>query len=278
MDGAGGGLVYSNFDSASAEMDPDHPLGRESGGGGGGEDMLSSQHSSYHHPEEDQQHYGSYLMDTSGDGTGDFDLNYTGEAELLWANETQQCWWNGSNEVCILNGTNLLYPDYYVDMYSVGFKVAIAILYNSIFVTALLGNALVCYVVFSSPRMRTVTNYLIANLAVGDLLMALLCVPFSYVPVLLQYWPFGQFLCYLLSPAQAISVFVSSYTLVALAVDRYMAILYPLRPRFRRSQACWVIAVVWLIAIITASPIAIFTEYYPDKDTGLFYCEEVSEI
>lgn len=75
----------------------------------------------------------------------------------------------------------------------------------------------------------TVTNYLIANLAVGDLLMALLCVPFSYISVLLQYWPFGQVLCHIVAPAQAVCVFVSAYTLVALAADRYIAILYPLR-------------------------------------------------
>lgn len=246
MEGVGGGLVYTNFDSASAEMDPEHRDGL-------GEDDSAHQHI--------QQYY---LM------SGEQDLNSVNftENEILFENATQQCWWNGTTELCDDNASM-------EDMYSLGFKIAIAILYNSIFVTALLGNALVCYVVFSSPRMRTVTNYLIANLAVGDLLMAVLCVPFSYIPILLQYWPFGNFLCYLLCPAQAISVLVSSYTLVALAADRYMAILYPLRPRFRRSQACWVIVVVWLIAIVTASPIAIFTEYYPDNSTGRYFCEEV---
>ena len=86
--------------------------------------------------------------------------------------------------------------------FSIAFQVIIYIIYNTVFVAALLGNILVCYVVFSSPRMRTVTNYLIANLAVGDLLMALLCVPFSYISVLLQYWPFGEVLCHLVAPAQ----------------------------------------------------------------------------
>lgn len=58
-----------------------------------------------------------------------------------------------------------------------------------------------------------------------------------------------------------------------------MAILYPLRPRLRRSQACWVIALVWTIAIITATPIAIFTEYYPaDEYSDRYYCEEVSNF
>lgn len=86
--------------------------------------------------------------------------------------------------------------------FSTAFQVIIYIIYNTVFVAALLGNILVCYVVLSSPRMRTVTNILIANLALGDLLMALLCVPFSYISVLLQYWPFGKVLCHLVAPSQ----------------------------------------------------------------------------
>jgi hypothetical protein len=158
-------------------------------------------------------------------------------------------------------------------LFSLGFQIFIYIIYNVVFVAALLGNILVCYVVFSSPRMRTVTNYLIANLAVGDLLMALLCVPFSYISVLLQYWPFGEVLCHVVAPAQAVCVFVSAYTLVALAGDRYMAILYPLKPRLRRSQALIVIFIVWVIAIVTAMPIAIFTGMKTER--GLPVCSEV---
>ncbi|OXA56972.1 RYamide receptor [Folsomia candida] len=156
------------------------------------------------------------------------------------------------------------------------FQLLIYLVYNFIFISAVIGNILVIYVVASSPRMRTVTNYLIASLALGDLLMALLCVPFSYISVLLQYWPFGLILCHLVSPAQATCVFVSAYTLVALAVDRYIAILYPLRPRLRRSQALAVILGVWIVALITAAPIAVFTRLEVDEQRagGLPLCEE----
>ncbi|CAG7822996.1 unnamed protein product, partial [Allacma fusca] len=77
---------------------------------------------------------------------------------------------------------NESYYDDEGDIFSETFQVTIYILYNTVFIAAVLGNVLVCYVVFSSPRMRTVTNYLIANLALGDLLMAIFCVPFSYIP------------------------------------------------------------------------------------------------
>lgn len=115
------------------------------------------------------------------------------------------------------------------------FQITVYMLYISIFVIALLGNGIVCYIVYASPRMKTVTNYFIANLAVGDILMSLFCVPFSFFStLLLQYWPFGSMLCHLVNYSQAISVLVSAYTLVAISIDRYIAILWPLRPRISK--------------------------------------------
>lgn len=118
---------------------------------------------------------------------------------------------------------------------SVYFKTAVFLLYIPIFIFALLGNGTVCYIVQSTPRMRTVTNFFITNLAVGDILMSTFCVPFSFVSIfILGYWPFGIALCYLVNYSQAVSVLVSAYTLVAISVDRYIAIMWPLRPRITK--------------------------------------------
>lgn len=43
------------------------------------------------------------------------------------------------------------------------------------------GNMAVFIVVTKSPQMRTLTNKLIANLAVADLLVNVVCVPFTLV-------------------------------------------------------------------------------------------------
>lgn len=90
--------------------------------------------------------------------------------------------------------------DYFSDSDSIistsWFRSIIYLLYGTIFVVALTGNGLVCYVVHSSPRMKTVTNFFIVNLALGDILIALFCVPTSSISTLiLQYWPFGSVLC-----------------------------------------------------------------------------------
>ncbi|XP_054271432.1 RYamide receptor-like isoform X2 [Macrosteles quadrilineatus] len=139
---------------------------------------------------------------------------------------------------------------------SVYFHTLVYVMYCAIFLIALLGNGLVCYVVHSSPRMRTVTNLFIVNLAVGDILMTVFCVPFTFVTtLLLQYWPFGRTMCSTVSYSQAISVFVSAYTLVAISIDRFMAIMWPLKPRMGKRQAKVIILIVWLVALLTALPI-----------------------
>lgn len=59
------------------------------------------------------------------------------------------------------------------------------IMYTTVAVTAIGGNGIVCYLVLAYQKMRTVTNYFIVNLAIGDILMASLCIPFGFVSNLL---------------------------------------------------------------------------------------------
>ncbi|XP_037084314.1 RYamide receptor-like [Pollicipes pollicipes] len=130
--------------------------------------------------------------------------------------------------------------------------------YSILFVAGLTGNTLVCYVVFSATRMRTVTNILIANMAAGDLLIACLCMPFTFLHlVVFGFWPFGDALCRGVSFAQAVSVFVSAYTLVAISADRYTAIVHPLVSRGSRRRTRIVLLAVWMLALSTCVPIAV---------------------
>ncbi|XP_015912781.2 RYamide receptor isoform X1 [Parasteatoda tepidariorum] len=135
------------------------------------------------------------------------------------------------------------------------------IMYIVISVAAIGGNLTVCYIVFAYQRMRSVTNFFIVNLAIGDILMASLCIPFGFVSnLLLQYWPFGAVMCIVVSYAQAVSVFISAYTLVAISIDRYIAIIYPLRPRMTKLQAKLIIVLVWFVALLTPLPTALMSK------------------
>ncbi|CAG4919192.1 unnamed protein product [Colias eurytheme] len=138
------------------------------------------------------------------------------------------------------------------------FHFCVYFMYSVIFVIALFGNGLVCFVVRTSPRMKTVTNFFIANLAIGDIMMTIFCVPFSFVSMLvLRYWPFGAVMCKIVNFSQAVSVLVSAYTLLAISVDRYIVIMQPLKPRLGKAAAKLVILGVWCGAMATAAPILV---------------------
>ncbi|XP_050685430.1 RYamide receptor-like [Leptidea sinapis] len=155
---------------------------------------------------------------------------------------------NTLNEICTTDGSNFLS--------SAVFHLIVYFMYCSVFVVALIGNGLVCFIVHSSPRMKTVTNYFIMNLAVGDILMTILCIPFSFVSMLvLRYWPFGMVMCKVVNYSQAVSVFVSSYTLLAISIDRYLAVMRPLKPRLGSVAAKFIVSFVWAGACATAAPI-----------------------
>lgn len=56
------------------------------------------------------------------------------------------------------------------------------------------------------------------------------------------------------------SVLVSAYTLLAISVERYAAIMRPLRPRLARRHARWVVFGVWLGALATAAPMLLVSQ------------------
>lgn len=68
--------------------------------------------------------------------------------------------------------------------------------YLTVFVLGLIGNCLVVAVVCRTPRMRTVTNYFIANLAFADILVVLLSLPASLLSSIFnRKWFFMPFVC-----------------------------------------------------------------------------------
>lgn len=68
------------------------------------------------------------------------------------------------------------------------------IAYFIVFLVGLIGNSFVIAVVFRAPRMRTVTNYFIANLALADFLVIVFCLPATLLSNIFvrKYYPFNQ--------------------------------------------------------------------------------------
>ena len=64
-----------------------------------------------------------------------------------------------------------------------------------VFVLSVVGNLLVIITLIQNKRMRTVTNVFLLNLSVSDLLLAVFCMPFTIVPIMLKNFIFGPVMC-----------------------------------------------------------------------------------
>ncbi|XP_055014016.1 prokineticin receptor 1a [Boleophthalmus pectinirostris] len=119
-----------------------------------------------------------------------------------------------------------------------------------------LGNLVLVRSLVRSGGPRSLAGRLVLHLALSDALAALCC------PLLLDYytvrglsWRFGWSVCAAVGYVRALSLHVSTNALLGIALDRYLAIVHPLRPRCHRS---WPVVVgVWLVPALVSVPVVL---------------------
>ena len=65
----------------------------------------------------------------------------------------------------------------------------------------------------------------------------------------MQKWIFPDIFCKIAPFASTLSVNVSIITLVAISLDRYHVILFPLKPKLRMKQCAYILVLIWIISI-----------------------------
>ncbi|XP_071952472.1 neuropeptide FF receptor 2-like isoform X1 [Antedon mediterranea] len=157
-------------------------------------------------------------------------------------------------------------------------SISIAIL---IFLTVF-GNTVVITIIVKNKQLRGTTYYYLLNLAVADITIAIFTEWTLLVHELKRYWIFGEFMCKFSTVFQGISIHVSILTLTIIAIDRYLAIVFPLKSRVtsRNGGAGIFILAVWLTAICVNIPLLLNTGYqewtYPDGHYRAYCFEEWS--
>lgn len=95
------------------------------------------------------------------------------------------------------------------------------VLFTVIFIVGVVGNSLVCLVILKTPSMRSTRNYLIVNLAIADITVALVCIPFDVIiRVHGDHWVLGGALCKVIWPSMTLVTTCSAATLAAISYDR----------------------------------------------------------
>ncbi|OCT71444.1 lysophosphatidic acid receptor 5 [Xenopus laevis] len=130
--------------------------------------------------------------------------------------------------------------------------------YSLLMPVGVLLNGVSLYVFIRFMRPLSVVGIFLCNLALSDLLFSL-SLPLRIYYYANHHWPFGSFLCSLAGSIFHINMYGSCLFLLCINVDRYLAIVHPLRFRHlrRRKVARLTCVAVWLMIIGGSVPAAV---------------------
>ena len=133
----------------------------------------------------------------------------------------------------------------------------------------IIGNIMVHISMYKFRNLRTVTNMFIASLAMADCTLGLFTLPLYALFYFDSNYGRYKYLCLLKYSTVLLSMSGSIYSLVAISVDRYIAILHPLKypSIMTRKKAKRIIAAIWIYHIILCTIPSIGWNNY-DRDNG----------
>ncbi|KAI6180908.1 G-PROTEIN-RECEP-F1-2 domain-containing protein [Aphelenchoides besseyi] len=119
--------------------------------------------------------------------------------------------------------------------------------------------------------MSNVRSVFICSLAISDLVMCLTSLPITAVSIFTRDWVFPAVFCKLSGGG---SIFVSSFTLTAIAVDRYVLIRNPAVSKIDFNRAMASVFAIWLLGYSFALPVGVFSKVSSYKPLCGLFCDE----
>ena len=156
-------------------------------------------------------------------------------------------------------------------------RISLIVLYTLTTLLAVIGNIVVILVFTFGKRSRTDLRIFLINLAFADLVMAIFCMPFTFTMTMLGNWIFSAPMCPIVLYMQTVSVTASVCTNMAIGIDRFWVVSFPLKSRLTKSRSRLVIAVVWIIALglsVVQLVVGRVRSLDPEGVSGITLCEE----
>ncbi|XP_034726486.1 green-sensitive opsin-like [Etheostoma cragini] len=135
-----------------------------------------------------------------------------------------------------------------------------------LFCTGMPINGLTLYVTATNKKLRQPLNYILVNLAVAGLMMCIFGFTITIISALYGYFILGAFFCALEGFLATLGGEVSLWSLVVLAVERYVVVCKPMGSfKFSGSHAGAGVLFTWIMALACAGPPLVgWSRYIPE--------------
>lgn len=133
--------------------------------------------------------------------------------------------------------------------------VVIGVLATIMWIIDVVGNALVILAIVLDRRLKGIQHWYLASLAMADMLLGILVLPFSFTNQILAVWVFGPVLCQMWLVIDVLLCTASIINLSLISLDRYWSITRPMYSQTRTpKQGALFIALVWIVSAVICLP------------------------
>ena len=164
-----------------------------------------------------------------------------------------------------------------------GLFIGMAVVNVIMLILNIIGNFLVIQAIAKTHRLRTASNFLVANLALCDLLSPLLNIPVDISVKLSRAWHYGPVLCRLFWPVATMMTTSSALTLVAISIDRSRALRYPFVTKLTTCQSVVIVLAIHVLSLLLILPYSVASvvidgQCDEDWSTGIFTSRQYTLI
>lgn len=144
----------------------------------------------------------------------------------------------------------------YPSQYTLWEVVCLAILMTAMMIVIVVGNLLVVIAIATENSLAALQNWFVASLAVSDMMIGLMIMPFSLSNELMGYWMFGSVWCDIHGAMDVFLCTASIMNICLISLDRYWSIVHAVDYLNARTpfRAGLMIVIVWILSGLISIP------------------------
>lgn len=133
-------------------------------------------------------------------------------------------------------------------------KNVLLIFYSLVNIFGVFGNILFCMTFARKKSHRDPKCWLLINLSVSDMMICIICMPFSVIKLTHNIWIMGDFICKVVPFLQSLHIFASSHTIVAISIIRYLNVVKNYQKVTEKWSVSLIIGAIWLVSATCSVP------------------------